>query len=502
MVLFFSYTTAKAQNGLLDTSFNHIGFQNTNFGQYHASLSVVKEAANGQLIVAGTVGNSSAKISYNFFIARYNSNGSIDPSFGTAGSTIIDFASDNDAANTMLLQNDGKIIVAGKSTHNGNNNMAIVRLTSNGQLDSSFNGTGKLELDIQGGSEEVNAMNFQKDGKIILAGYGSSSGLNAALVMRINNNGTLDYTFGNNTGYKMYTFDGGSYFTSCLTMSDGTIYLAGSSSYTSNEKIILAKLNYNGTPINTFGTNGQAELRSEFGGPFIGQSMHYNPFDKNLYLGGRNSIYPCLLSITTDGTINTNFANKGVANLPFAELGLVRSFTIDEKGDFILCGDVHNNLTGQKGFLMKMKADASADTSWASYGIADLNYMTNISNSYGIGMNLQKDGKVLMVGFNNNQLAAHIARFNNNTITVADSIILNDNRSVYHLYPNPAQTIVNIAVDENNLDYIALYTLAGVRLQTTTNHYLNLATIPDGEYLVLIHKTDGSIATAPLLVLH
>ena len=126
--------------------------------------------ADGKIVVAG----SSRR---NFALARYNSNGSLDTSFDGDGKLTTDFGG-WDEASSMAIQADGKIVVAGSSR----DNFALARYNSNGSLDTSFDGDGKLTIDF-GGIDMAHSMAIQADGKIVVAG---ESGGNFALV-RLNN---------------------------------------------------------------------------------------------------------------------------------------------------------------------------------------------------------------------------------------------------------------------------------------------------------------------------
>ena len=202
-------------DGTLDGSFGTSGKVSTTFASYMNDQAYgVAVQADGKILVAG-------QASYGFALARYNADGSLDASFDTDGKvTTSDFSS----AQSVAVQADGKIVVAGYGYGNGNgNDFALVRYNANGSLDSSFDTDGKILTDF-GFSDSGNSVTVQKDGKILVAG---TSGDNFALV-RYNANGSLDTGF--DTDGKLTT-DFGSYeqANSVALQADGKILVAGSS---------------------------------------------------------------------------------------------------------------------------------------------------------------------------------------------------------------------------------------------------------------------------------
>nr|MDZ8046441.1 DUF4347 domain-containing protein [Nostoc sp. DedQUE02] len=166
-------------DGSLDTDFNITGKVTTDFGSTDIAYSVTVQA-DDKIILAGKRGND-------FALARYNSNGSLDTSFGSGGKVITDIGTNTtDVAYSVSVQADGKILVAGSS----NSNFALVRYNSNGSLDADFNTTGKITTDIGTNSaDNAYALTQQADGRIILAG-GSSNNF-AVARYRINQNPVL-----------------------------------------------------------------------------------------------------------------------------------------------------------------------------------------------------------------------------------------------------------------------------------------------------------------------
>lgn len=181
-------------DGSLDTSFGQGGKVTTNFGPlsiedaYAAALQ-----ADGKIVLAGMVHTNTSD---DFALARYNSDGSLDTGFGSAGLVTTDFGSTNDTAHAIVIQSDGKIIAGGYSI-NGSQNFALARYNADGTLDASFDG-GKITTDFNGGADTLEGLVLQTDGKVIAAGFSfpRRSSVPQVALARYNGDGSIDTTFG------------------------------------------------------------------------------------------------------------------------------------------------------------------------------------------------------------------------------------------------------------------------------------------------------------------
>ena len=143
--------TLMCNPGELDLTFDADGSLTTNMGGAADSANGVAIQPDGKLVVAGATAGSSSQSTGDFAVARYNSNGTLDASFGAGGKVSIDFSGRHDGARGVAVQPDGKIVVVGWATPNGNRargkDLGIVRLNTNGTVDKSF---GKVALDVGG----------------------------------------------------------------------------------------------------------------------------------------------------------------------------------------------------------------------------------------------------------------------------------------------------------------------------------------------------------------
>ncbi len=195
-------------DGALDTSFNGNGKVITDFGESEYGYAV-KVQADGKIVVVGSSNG-------NFILVRYNTDGTLDLGFDGDGRLTTDFGSVEDAF-ALGIQADGKIVVAGSS----NGNFALARYDSAGKLDPGFDGDGKLTIDF-GGSDYGKAIVLQADGKIVVAGYSNGS----FALTRVNADGSLDLSL-DSDGKLFTSFPNPSFAQAVALQADGKIVVAG-----------------------------------------------------------------------------------------------------------------------------------------------------------------------------------------------------------------------------------------------------------------------------------
>ena len=238
-------------NGTLDASFG--GGRGWLVAQFDgvASANDVAIQSDGRIVVVGqgvsgrnapTIGGGA-----DFVVIRYNSDGSPDTSFGGGGVVFTDFAEGSDFADSVALQADGRIVVAGSSSLK----FALARYNSDGSLDVSFGSGGKVTNDSMAAGGNAKSVAIQSDGRIVAAGV---SGSNFALA-RYNPNGTLDSTFGS-AGNVIGSFGGTSVGYDLAIQRDGRLILGGYVSRTTGYDFAVARLNTNGSFDTTFGAGG------------------------------------------------------------------------------------------------------------------------------------------------------------------------------------------------------------------------------------------------------
>ncbi|MUG95780.1 hypothetical protein F7734_26855 [Scytonema sp. UIC 10036] len=365
-----------------DPSFGMGGKVFTNLGNIDSANSVAIQS-DGKIVVAGSNGD--------FALARYNTNGTLDSSFGAGGKVVTDFNGSTDHGNSVAIQSDGKIIVAGVAWSNSQTDFALARYNTNGTLDTSFGNGGKVITPIGSLGDWGNCVTIQADGKIIVGGHtslnSSSSDLDFALV-RYNPNGSLDTSFGN--GGKVVTSItlGQDSISSIVIQPDNKIVVGGSAA----GKFALSRYNLNGTLDTSFGVSGK--IITDFGNFSSGYSIALQPDGKIVMAGSNNDFV--LARYNTNGTLDTSFGSNGKVITPVGS-GVDAGFNlaIQANGKIVVTGFAENG-TNRDLALVAYNPNGTLDTSFGSNG----KVITPVGSGSdgGKGIALQSDNKIVVVG--------------------------------------------------------------------------------------------------------
>ncbi|MFZ1296847.1 MAG: delta-60 repeat domain-containing protein, partial [Saprospiraceae bacterium] len=154
------------QAGVLDQTFSGDGKVITAVGTGNDHAYGVASQPNGKLVVVGSSENGA---STDFAIVRYNSDGSLDNSFSGDGKLILDIAGGNDEARAVVILSNGMILISGFASVGNSTDFAIVLLSADGKLVNSFSGDGKATIDFSGTDDFCYSMLVNND-KIYLVG--------------------------------------------------------------------------------------------------------------------------------------------------------------------------------------------------------------------------------------------------------------------------------------------------------------------------------------------
>lgn len=214
-------------DGTLDTTFGIAGLVTVDFYGLQDQFTKARIDASSRIVL---VGNAYDGTNYHFAISRLNTNGTLDSTFGSGGKVTVPIGANTSYAADVAIQTDGKILIAGRATGGSGTDFAIVRLNADGTLDTSFGaGTGKALFDISSNLDFCRAVGVQSNGKIILAGitHGALFGFDFSLV-RLNSNGTIDSTFNSGTGKRIDDISGYDDSLSAITIAaNDDIYAVG-----------------------------------------------------------------------------------------------------------------------------------------------------------------------------------------------------------------------------------------------------------------------------------
>ena len=221
-------------DGSLDTGFGSGGLVLTDFGvgtdDGAASLAIQPDGK----LVAGGFSNAGSPGDFDFALARYNPDGSLDTGFGVGGTLRTFFGGNAEGANALVVQPDGKIVAAGFSDggNAGDSDFALARYNPDGSLDPSFSGGG-FRTFFGGSSESAKALVIQPDGKLVAAGFSNGGGAGDFdfAVARYNPDGGLDSAFnggiGANGGFRIFLGGDSEGANALVIQPDGKLVAAG-----------------------------------------------------------------------------------------------------------------------------------------------------------------------------------------------------------------------------------------------------------------------------------
>ena len=294
-------------DGSLDTAFDADGKVTTDFGGNDIGSAVVLQP-DGNLVVVGSNLNA---FNDDFALARYNSDGSLDTSFDVDGKVTTDIGGSDDAGAGVVLQPDGKIIVAGSSFNGVDDDFALARYNSDGSLDTTFDADGKVNTDFGGSFDAGAAVVLQPDGKLVVAGTSNS---NFALA-RYNVDGSLDTAFDADGKVTTDFASGLDLGFDMALQPDGELVVAGSSSMGGNEDFALARYNNDGSLDTTFDADGK--VTTDFGSSFDRGFAVVLQLDSKIIVAGDNNSDFALARYNSDGSLDTTFDSDGKVTTDF-----------------------------------------------------------------------------------------------------------------------------------------------------------------------------------------
>lgn len=380
-------TPASTAAGSLDTCFGTGGKVTTVFGISPIMYDAAVQA-DGKIVV---VGASDYAAQNDFAVVRYNTDGTLDTSFDGDGKVSTDFDY-YDEAKSVKIQADGKIVVAGRS----NQFFAAARYNPDGSLDTTFDGDGKVKTDVGSATTNVESvLTIQTDGKIVLAGYRQtpSGALWTSFIVRYHPDGLLDTSF---DGDGKAEISGINAIYSIVQQTDGKLLFGGVSQ---DSKFVVARLNGVGAVDASFGTNGIAvfspsnavgtaySLAVEANGKILAAGV-MRPFNSNNYVSA-------MARFSESGTAESSFTASGQA------YSVIKDIYIQPDGKILTAGFSYLE-TARKGFeVMRFNDVGVPDSSFNGSGSVRLDFtegnaVDGVSYAYALGMTA--DNKIFAAG--------------------------------------------------------------------------------------------------------
>lgn len=332
-------------NGALDTTFSGDGKAFTNFGGVETTEDIAIQS-DGKIVVTGTscLTGSWPDGNCDVVVARYNSNGRLDTTFSGDGKLRTDVGGGtNGTWSGVAVQGNGKIVVAGYMHNGANFDFAVSRYTAKGALDTTFSSDGKVNIDFPSGPEDLATDLVLQSGKIVLGGVscdvvGAWPWQNCDFaVLRLNPNGSLDTTFSGD-GRQIINFGGIDLPDGITAQSDGKIVVAGYKETPTDSYFALTRLNANGTLDTTFKRTGKVTTAFGAGSGAHGRDVKLQADGKIIVVGHAKGNF-AVARYNTNGTLDTTFSGNGRMSIDFGfnDFGWVIALQPSD-GKYVLAG--------------------------------------------------------------------------------------------------------------------------------------------------------------------
>ena len=422
-----SFLVKLNQDGTTDDTFGNNGITITNVDFKDIPSDVVFQG-NNKILLGGqyTLQNPSEGIFPNSpFVIRYNNDGSLDSSFGNNG--ILKITNFNSITSTDLCSvislNDESIIIGITGSNSTNFFGALMKLTSSGEIDTSFGTDGVLNLSDSNFKFKLWKLQLTNDNKLILCGYDRTNTSNSkTAVLKLNLDGSFDTTFANN----------GKLLTDVTT------------------------------------SNGEFEYLNK---------INISP-DGNFICSGRAGSNFLMIKFNSIGQLDQLFANDGI----FRDFINIVDVEIDTNGKIFLGGiELQNN--GPHFRIINLNENGSINTDFNNNGFLVLDVTSQNDNLKDIA--IDNDSSIIISGYsgmvgNYNVTHAKIELENLNVITFED----NQNQ----LFPNPFNQELNLKYPET-IKSISFYDALGKKINSSfvyNSTVINTEFLKDGFYFCLI----------------
>lgn len=439
LILFFQINKNSAQN-FFDTGFGNNGIQvppnlSINNGFWSASIQ-----SDNKIILTGWAYTDDESPS-DIALVRLFESGEVDTIFNPTGLFGIGNGTWEDAYSSAI-QDDGKILIAGRYFNGRSWDFIIIRFNEDGSLDSTFNGKGYFTKDFFGNDDRCFSIDIQSDGKIVASGFAERFNWDFAII-RINSAGSIDSTFGDN-GSKVINI--GSYNDvafSIKVQNDEKIIVCGWTYIFGSWDFALIRLNADGSIDNSFNSTGivttdyqhlyntSHSIAIQSDGKYVAAGYTFKP--------GSPDSDIMLVRYNTDGSVDRTFGNEGIVLIDHASADDFAWVVKTDKYDKLLVGGIVTENGIKNLFATRLNSNGSTDISFGERGIFLFKIFGNDEEVRDVLV--QPDGKILLTGYFSDRKVkkGFVIRIKNpyNVINSNPDILINN-------FPNPFNNTTKI----------------------------------------------------------
>lgn len=501
---------ACGQAGTLDQSFDQDGIVSVSVASISSAAHAVAIQPDGRIVAGGYAMNGSQ---YDFAVLRFMQDGSLDNSFGNNGIVLTAVGESSSQGRAMVLQPDGKILLAGTCVDDGLYSAAVVRYENDGELDATFGSAGIVITSIGPAGDEVNAMALQPDGKILIAG-GNYGTIRDMALARYHSDGTLDQDFGLDGKVVVSVYPEDEVANALVIQNDGRIIVAGTITYDmfgsgseSYSNFILARFTSDGSLDPSFGTGGFAE--TDFGSDHEAGSAIALQSDQKILVAGTTGVPfaldMALLRYDPAGVLDGSFGVNGLRTTSIGSGNDGAAALVVQSNDKIILAGYTDNGSDTDLALVCYEPNGELANTFGSNGIVVTPASVD-SSEFAQALAVQSDGKLVAAGGLSTQgfQGPVLARYFGDTdMSIPNSA---STLATFRLYPSPTDAYIVLEYELSKAQRItfelmdiegrlgrSIFTSA---LRTTGMHRetIDLTGFSSGSYTLILSAPTGVIA--------
>ncbi len=439
-----------------------------------------------------------------FGLRRFNTDGTLDTTFGTNGiatftSTRFNGFKDRFEIYNLIKQPDGKIIIAGQTHQIGGfvyfYNFFLFRFNADGSADNTFGTNGLVIHSINTTAqfrERFLDVALDSSNRIVAVGFTTADidEKNNAVAMRFLPNGSVDPAFATN-GVLELNFADSDFFNHVYFTDNNAMLITGATVQSPNQNMMIAKINESGTFDNTFGNNGIASVDFGAGSSYSPTKIFFKPNNKLLLVGQSTSDLgsrAAFSQFNNDGSLDTTFSSDGknLTTIPVPNHYSIGAQYIELMPDnkYLIASTTKRNDDSSNNYdfaVARIKEDTTLDFSFESSGVF-VNVVTG-TNEFVRGLFIQSDAKALV--FVNGTIRRYIVdgllsstetELNSNNVTIA---------------PNPFFDKIALQ-SATEIQKVEIFNIEGKLIETVNATFdeIELAAIDQGIYFLKIYTND------------
>jgi uncharacterized delta-60 repeat protein len=441
-----AYASFGQKNGSIDSTFNKTGWIKEN---YATSNSICVDNSNKTLVL----GHDNATGGYNIYVKRYLNSGSIDNTFGANGVFENDLNNDKDYGRCIVPLSNGKYIVSGQNSMGSYFRTFIMRLNNDGTIDRTFGQNGYTIID---NNENSDAWNVAVDqlGSIYVAGYKTINGKMNCAIWKLKANGSFATDFGT-SGELILSTTNESERLFDIELRDNKIAVAGYSNLNGICEGFVAVMDTLGSLDKNFNSVGYLKVNYQASNTYlkgVGLMSNGKVVCCGAYSNASNEYYGLVAVYTKNGVADSAFSTDGCYYYSSAPSFFI-TLQIDCKNAIYVAG--YKTISSSDIVLKKLNANGSLDVSFANN--SEFSERFNSQNDEAIEtFAFVNNSKIVFAGridSDGNTSSCGIGRVNINACSDFNGIVETQLlKNLINVYPNPQKSGTTISIDISEIE--------------------------------------------------